>query len=66
MFLDMTSAAAALTVVLVVWFIPLVLFFSATSMRGTEKFSWALMIAALTWPGYAIFLFLTSGGGRHP
>ena len=65
MLLDMASASMALVVLLIAWFMPLVLFLFTARMRGSEKFSWALVISALTWPGYALFLFLSKAGSRH-
>lgn len=65
MFLDMASAALALVLLLVTWFVPLALFLSSTRMRGAEKYNWALLVTVLTWPGYALYLFINSGQGRH-
>ena len=65
MILDMASAATALELLLVFWFLPLALFLATTRMRRVEKLNWALLIAVLTWPGNALYLFLSTGNDRH-
>lgn len=64
MILDMTTAATALLLLLVLWFTPLMLFMSTTRMRRLEKLNWAFLIAVLTWPAFALYLFRV-GDDKH-
>lgn len=57
MILSMTSAAMAVAVLLVLWLIPLSAFLLSTTMRGIERFNWAMLVAMLSWPAFALYLF---------
>lgn len=65
MILDMAGASTALAILLFLWFMPLALFLLTTQLVGAEKYNWALLLIALTWPGFALYLFMRTGGGRH-
>ncbi len=56
MVLDMTSASLALAALLVLWLIPLPAYILSTRMRGLEKFNWAMLLAFLSWPAFAVYL----------
>lgn len=59
MYFDLASAMLAVALVLAFWLTPLLAYLLSTRARGLEKFNWALLIAALSWPGYAVYLLCT-------
>ncbi|NNF52080.1 MAG: hypothetical protein HKN59_06550 [Gammaproteobacteria bacterium] len=56
MIFDASSAALAIAIVLVLWVFPLTVFLLTTRLRGPERLSWALLLALLSWPAFALYL----------
>ena len=65
MVFNMLSAATGFALLLLLWLTPLVLFVLRNDLRGLEKASWAMLIAILTWPGLALYLFYSGTRKRH-
>jgi len=61
----MTSAAMAIALLLVLWLIPLAAFLVSTTLHGVERWNWAMLIAVLSWPAFALYLLYNGIKRRH-
>jgi len=57
MIFDASSAALVMTAFLLLWLIPLAAFLLSTRLHGLQRVNWALLLAVLSWPAFALYLF---------
>lgn len=56
MIMHVASVTAIFAALLLLWLIPLALYLLSTPLRGLERLNWAIVLAVLSWPAFALYL----------